>query len=74
MSDAEDLKRYRANLQDETDSAALYRVMADMETKAEIAEVYRRLAHAEESHARFWLRRIEQLAGSGWERVGGPAC
>ncbi len=64
MSDAEDLKRYRANLQDETDSAALYRVMADMETKAEIAEVYRRLAHAEESHARFWRRRIEQLAGS----------
>jgi VIT1/CCC1 family predicted Fe2+/Mn2+ transporter/rubrerythrin len=63
MAAPSDLQRYRSNLQDETDSAALYRVMAEMETKAEIAEVYQRLAKAEETHARFWSKRIERLQG-----------
>ena len=63
MAAPSDLKRFRANLQDETDSAALYRVMADVEPKPEIAEVYVRLAKAEEAHARFWSRRIEKLQG-----------
>ncbi|MDY0011855.1 MAG: VIT1/CCC1 transporter family protein [Rhodocyclaceae bacterium] len=58
-----DLRRFRANAQDETDSAAIYRAMAEAEPKAEIAQVYLRLAQAEESHARFWLRRIEKLGG-----------
>lgn len=63
MAAPSDIQRYRANLQDETDSAALYRVMAEMEPKAEIAEVYQRLAGAEEAHARFWNKRIEKLQG-----------
>jgi vacuolar iron transporter family protein len=63
MPNPSDLQRFRANLQDETDSAALYRVMAEQEPKAEIAEVYVRLAKAEEAHARFWSRRIEKLQG-----------
>ena len=63
MAQPSDLRRYRANLQDETDSAALYRVMAEVEPKPEIAEVYQRLAKAEEAHARFWSRRIEKLQG-----------
>lgn len=63
MAASSDLHRYRANAQDETDSAAIYHAMADMESKPEIAQVYRRLAQAEESHARFWLRRIEKLGG-----------
>jgi len=59
----QDTQRFRANLQDETDSAALYRAMAAAETKPEIAEVYRRLAEAEENHAHFWQQRIFKATG-----------
>ncbi len=41
-------------LQDERDSAALYRTLAEAEARPEIAEVYRRLAEVEEKHAMFW--------------------
>src|SRR5262245_61613176 len=46
-----DFARYRANLQDEIDSAALYRTLADVEAQPQLAEVYRRLALVEERHA-----------------------
>jgi len=59
----EDVARYRANLQDEIDSAALYRAMAEEERSPEIAELYLRLAQVEESHAAFWRRRIGKLVG-----------
>ncbi|HTH40864.1 MAG TPA: VIT1/CCC1 transporter family protein [Rhodocyclaceae bacterium] len=62
--DPQDLRRFRANLQDETDSAALYRAMAEAETSPAIAEVYQRLAAAEEGHARFWQQRIHKATGS----------
>jgi VIT1/CCC1 family predicted Fe2+/Mn2+ transporter/rubrerythrin len=58
------LARYRANFQDETESAALYRTMAETEDKAEIAEIYRRLAKVEEAHASFWAKRIERQTGT----------
>lgn len=58
--DQQDSRRLRANLQDETDSAALYRAMAESEPKAEIAAVYNRLAETEETHARFWQRRLDK--------------
>ena len=54
------LGRYRANWQDEVDSAALYRMLADVEDEEGLAEVYRRLAEAEERHARFWEKRMEE--------------
>lgn len=63
MAAPTDLQRFQSNLQDETDSAALYRVMAEMESKSEIAQVYIRLAQVEEAHARFWIKRIEKLTG-----------
>src|SRR5712692_6340388 len=62
MTEREDLARYRANLQDEIDSAALYRTLADIEAQPQLAEVYRRLAMVEERHARFWEQRL-QAAG-----------
>jgi vacuolar iron transporter family protein len=57
VSDKEDIGRYRANLQGEVDSAAMYRAMADLEPQPERAEVYRRLAAVEETHASFCARR-----------------
>ncbi len=49
-----DQARYRANWQDEIDSAALYRVLAEKEDQPQLAEVYRRLAAVEDKHAGFW--------------------
>lgn len=54
------IERYRANLQAEVDSAALYRALAEVEPAAELAEVYRRLSTVEEQHAEFWRRRLAE--------------
>lgn len=58
----QDIARYRANIQDEIDSAYLYRAVADSEKSPQLAEVYRKLAATEEKHARFWQDRL-QAAG-----------
>src|ERR1700747_1888070 len=59
-------KRYRSNLQDELDSAALYRALAESEETPQMREVYHRLAAIEEKHAALWR---EQLAKTG-ESIG----
>jgi len=53
-----DLRRYRANWQEEIDSAARYRAMADGEKDSGRAQVYRDLAGMEEKHAGFWEKRL----------------
>ena len=53
-----DIARWRRNLQDERDSAALYRRVAAAEDDEALASVYRRLADAEERHADFWAQRL----------------
>lgn len=58
MNDTQSRSRYRANLQGEVDSAALYRTLADAEKDPRIQSVYRRLAAIEESHAEFWRKRM----------------
>lgn len=63
MADA-DSTRYRANVQDEIDSATVYRAMAEAESAPELADLYRRLADAEERHAEFWLAKLNE-AGEG---------
>src|SRR6266516_3855802 len=55
-----DLSRYRDNLQGQIDSAALYRALSGIERKPELSDVYRRLAEVEETHARFWSRKIAE--------------
>ena len=64
MSEPADVARYRANLQDETDSAFLYRSFAAAEKQPQIAEVFRRLAEVEERHARFWADQIRQAGAA----------
>jgi VIT1/CCC1 family predicted Fe2+/Mn2+ transporter len=59
---AADVGRYRANRQDEIDSAAVYRAMAGREANAQLATVYIRLAEVEERHLAFWDKQL-RLAG-----------
>lgn len=56
----DDLRRFRANRQDEVDSAAQYRAMADAEPDPGIARVYLELADVEEKHAGFWEARLRE--------------
>jgi VIT1/CCC1 family predicted Fe2+/Mn2+ transporter len=58
MAELSDVARYRANWQDEIDSAALYRVVAEAEVNPQLAQVYRRLAAVEEAHAQFWEEKL----------------
>lgn len=65
-----DRARYRANIQDEIDSAHLYRAVADTEKSPQLAEVYRRLAATEEKHAQFWQ---EKMRAAGEKVVPEPS-
>ncbi|MCS7049977.1 MAG: rubrerythrin family protein, partial [Thermomicrobium sp.] len=60
MSRHETIQRYRQNLQDEVDSAALYTALAAVERSTELREVFRRLAAMEEEHARLWQRKLAE--------------
>ena len=55
---ASDIKRYRANLRDEADGVALYRLLADAERDPHLKEVYTRLAACEERHLDLWRNRL----------------
>jgi vacuolar iron transporter family protein len=59
-----DTDRYRDNLQDEIDSAALYRTLAELEPQPQLAGVYRRLADTEERHAAFWEAKLRELGAT----------
>lgn len=58
------IARFRANRQDEVDSAAQYHAMAASEPDEDVAKIYRELAAIEEKHATFWE---EQLRKAGVE-------
>jgi VIT1/CCC1 family predicted Fe2+/Mn2+ transporter len=58
-----EIKRYRANQQEETNAAAIYRALSEMEEEKELRLIYQRLAESEERHAQFWLEQ-QQNAGA----------
>jgi VIT1/CCC1 family predicted Fe2+/Mn2+ transporter len=60
MATRKELRRFRANLLDELNSAALYRTLAANETNPDIAEIYRRLADTEQVHAAIWAERLDE--------------
>ena len=62
MTQADDLARYRENLQDEIDGAAMYRTLADLESDPHLSELYQRLATTEERHGQLWADKL-QAAG-----------
>jgi len=59
-----DIKRYRANLQDEIDGAAMYRTLAELESDPNLTELYQRLAATEERHGRLWIDRLVEAGVS----------
>lgn len=63
MADRRTLRRFRANLQAETDSAFLYRALARRESNPDVSAVYLRMAEEEEEHAALWRRKLSE-AGS----------
>src|SRR5579872_6500785 len=64
MPKTEDAKRYRANLQGEVDSAAVYGALAGAEPDPNLAEVYRKLASVESAHAEFWRGHLDKQGAS----------
>jgi vacuolar iron transporter family protein len=56
-----DESRYRANLQGEIDSAAVYRAMAAAEKNEQLSSVYIRLAQVEERHLSFWEEQLRSI-------------
>jgi VIT1/CCC1 family predicted Fe2+/Mn2+ transporter len=61
---AQDVARWRANLQGETDGIAIYRAMADAERQPALATVYRKLADAEARHAALWETKLRDAGAS----------
>lgn len=49
---------YRANWDEELNSALLYRTLARLDPNPKLAEVYRRLAEVEEAHATAWEEKL----------------
>src|SRR5262244_1617515 len=64
MPPNENVARYRANRQDEINSAALYRTLAALEPQTQLSQIYERLATVEERHARFWERHLRAAGES----------
>lgn len=64
MDPHKDLDRFRANLEDERNSAALYAILAENEKDPRLAEVYRRLAATEDKHAAEWAGRLAAAGAS----------
>jgi VIT1/CCC1 family predicted Fe2+/Mn2+ transporter len=58
MTEPDDTRRLRANLQGEVDGVALYQALAAAEPDPNLAEVFRRLAAVEGAHAEFWRRKL----------------
>lgn len=52
------IQRFRANLQDEIDGAALYAALARYETDPTRRDLFVQLAQAEEEHAQLWRDRL----------------
>ena len=59
-----DIKRYKANLKDETDGAALYRLLAEAEEDEHLKEVFERLASSEDRHLALWQEKIREAGGN----------
>lgn len=57
---ADDVSRYRENLQGEIDGVAIYVAMAEGEKDPPLKELYRRLADTERRHGAVWEQRLHE--------------
>lgn len=58
MASRQELKRYRTNLADELDSAAMYETLAHVESDSARRNVFQQLADSEREHAQVWLDKL----------------
>jgi VIT1/CCC1 family predicted Fe2+/Mn2+ transporter len=58
MKPMDDIQRFRANLIDELNGAALYNALAAAEPDANRRDIFLQLAEAETRHARFWRDKL----------------
>jgi VIT1/CCC1 family predicted Fe2+/Mn2+ transporter len=58
MASKSELRRFRSNLSDELDSAALYETLAQAEANVERRLVYSQLAASERDHAQVWSDKL----------------
>jgi vacuolar iron transporter family protein len=58
MKPVNDIQRFRANLIDELNGAALYQALAAAERDANRRDIFLQLAEAEARHARFWRDKL----------------
>src|ERR1041384_3779068 len=54
-----DIERYRNNLRDERNGAALYTALAEAESDPVRKDLFLQLAQAETSHAQFWRDKLK---------------
>ena len=59
------LREYREHLQDEADSAFLYRALAKVEPEGTKRDIYLRLADVEDRHAGLWLKLLADAGEPG---------
>jgi hypothetical protein len=64
MASKSELKRFRSNLSDESDSAALYETLAQAERDGERRQVYEQLAVSEREHARVGADKCAPMASA----------
>jgi VIT1/CCC1 family predicted Fe2+/Mn2+ transporter len=62
MNDPAEIRRYRDNLRDELDGAALYKALAEVEPDKVRRDLFLQLSQAEAEHADVWRQKL-QLAG-----------
>ena len=65
MTDTDKKAQYRANWQDERNSAALYRAIAEVEKNPQLKSVYQRLGETEEKHSHFWEAKLRAAVALG---------
>lgn len=65
MKPANDIERFRANLVDELNGAALYNALAAAEPDANRRDIFLQLAEAEARHARFWRDKLTAAGVTG---------
>jgi len=58
MASRHELKRYRTNLADELDSAALYETLSRVEKDPQRRTLFTQLASAERVHANLWANKL----------------
>ncbi|MGH2633301.1 MAG: VIT1/CCC1 transporter family protein [Tepidiformaceae bacterium] len=60
----DDIKRFQANLKEEVDGAALYRLLADAEKDPHLKALFGKLAVSEDRHLALWEAKLREAGGA----------